>query len=54
MPAEIVSRPSRDTPWTSSNISELYAKINTHEDFTNHPKWVGRGVPDNLVLEIST
>ena len=35
------------------NISELYIKISTHEDFVNHPEWVGRGVPDNLVLEIS-
>ena len=35
------------------NISELYNKINTHEDFINHPKWVGRGIPDHLVLEIS-
>ena len=35
------------------NISELYAKIHTHEDFMNHPKWVGREVPDHLVREVS-
>ena len=34
-------------------ISELYAKIITLEEFMNHPKWAGRGVPDHLVLEIS-
>ena len=33
-------------------ICELYAKINTLEDFMNHPKWAGRGVPDHLALEI--
>ena len=35
------------------NISEQYDKIKTLENYINHPKWVGRGVPDHLVLEIT-
>ena len=35
------------------SISELHDKIITLEDYINHPKWVGRGIPDHLVLEIT-
>ena len=35
------------------NISGLYDKINTLEDYVHHPKWVGRNAPDQLVLEIT-